>query len=75
MISTTENATGYQVRNLGEFLTEKQFKKALKIMDKPGFHQALTTYLESIQPSLESKGMLPAFLAYWLEWARVEGKL
>lgn len=60
---------------VGEILTEEELKQALKIMEQPDYHMPLTAYLESIEPKLEDKGMLPAFFAYWLELAQMEGKI
>lgn len=60
---------------LGELLTEAQIKGVLEIMKHPDYHLTLTAYLEGIEPKLETKGVLPAYLAYYLQFARMDGQL
>lgn len=58
---------------LGELLTEEQWKEVSEIVDEytgqPDLVQKLKEYFGNIRPQLESKGVLPEYLAYALPYA------
>jgi len=69
---------GWQTIQLGDILSETQFKEVLRIINAPGEDKPIATrlaaYLEPFKKELEAKGVNHRYLAYLLEFMHNEGK-
>ncbi len=63
---------GWKTTTIGEILTEEQFERVSDILKGCYNHvdaeQRLLPYFESIREQLESKGIIPEYLAYSLPY-------
>lgn len=55
---------------LVDLLTDEQLLKCVAILNKGGRATELKAYLAPFRTELEAKGVVPEYLAYWLEYKR-----
>lgn len=69
---------GWGTIKLGEVLTKDQIKVVLGIVKEPDYPKriaALKEFCHSIEGQLDEKGLLPEFLAYWLEFKHLKDEI
>lgn len=73
-VKNKQQPEGWKMLTIGEILTDDQFKKVVKIMlEKSGDTtqervKKMKQYLNTLEGQLNEKGIVPDYLAYYLEY-------